>query len=66
VNANVKTGGYDILGKQTNAGIGQSETLRFSGCPDAPHIRLTLKAGAGWMQLKRANGLETATCAKAA
>jgi hypothetical protein len=64
--AKVRTGGYNILGKQTNAGIGQSETLRFEGCPDAPHLRLNLKAGAGWMQVKRANGLQHATCPKAA
>ena len=66
VRTKVQTGSYDILDKRTSGGIGQTETLRFDGCKDAPHLRLDLRAGAGWMQLKRANGNSNATCATAA
>ena len=63
VNSQIKTGGYDILAKRTAVGVGQTETLRFAGCEGAPRLRLHLKGGAGWIQVKRANGHETATCA---
>ncbi len=63
VNSKIQTGGYDILAKRTAAGVGQTETLRFAGCEGAPRLRLHLKGGAGWIQVKRANGHENATCA---
>ena len=66
VRTKVQTGGYDVLNKRTAGGIGQTETLHFGGCKDAPHLRLDLRTGAGWMQVKRANGNADATCATAA
>ncbi len=65
VNSRIDTGGYDILSKRTAAGVGQTETLRFPGCEGAPRLRLRLEGGAGWIQVKRANGTSTATCGAA-
>ena len=66
VDADIRTGGYIVLGKQTNAGFSQSETFRFEGCPGAPTVHLTLRGGAGWMEVKRVSGNELATCPTAA
>lgn len=57
-----KTGGYAILGREADFGIGQRETLRFAGCEGAPHLRIILEQGAGWMEVKRANENPNATC----
>ena len=59
----VQSGGYEILGRQANFGVGQRETLRFEGCKDAAHLRMYLENGAGWTEVKRANGNNVATCA---
>jgi phage shock protein PspC (stress-responsive transcriptional regulator) len=66
VNTKIVTGGYDVLEKRTTVGVGQSETLRFKGCEGAPKLRLHVRGGAGWIQVKRANGNAAATCARAA
>jgi len=60
------TGGYAILGREADFGVGQRETLRFTGCEGAPHLRIYLEQGAGWMEVKRANENPNATCPTAA
>ncbi len=62
----IKAGGYAVLGKETTGGIGQRETLRFDGCEGAPHLRLHITGGAGWMEVQRASGGNEATCPAAA
>jgi phage shock protein PspC (stress-responsive transcriptional regulator) len=61
----VDAGGYDVLGKRNEGGIGQRETLRFDGCEGAPHVQLRLRGGAGWIEVNRPSG-DDPVCASAA
>jgi len=62
IDTEIHAGGYDVLNKQTNGGVGQSEIFQSDGCTSAPTLHLKLRGGAGWMQVKRVNGHTAATC----
>jgi hypothetical protein len=62
VNTKIQTGGYAILDRRTAAGIGQAETLRFTGCPGAARLHLRLRGGAGFIEVKRVSDRPDATC----
>ena len=62
IDTTIDAGGYNVLNKQTNGGLGQKERLRFPGCTGAANVHLRLDGGAGFIEVQRANGATEPTC----
>ncbi|HVT75628.1 MAG TPA: PspC domain-containing protein [Acidimicrobiales bacterium] len=62
VHATTKSGGgFDVFGRPSN-GFSPDYTGTFKGCDTGPKLTLNLKAGAGFVQVQRANGHTGPTC----
>lgn len=62
IDTSLDAGGYSVLNRETDGGLGQKERLRFDGCPGAAKLHLKVTGGAGYLEVHRESGLTEPTC----